>query len=98
MKEVKVTESFLGLDKSVKHCLSKEEAESCPNSNECLPKCEGILVASYFKTEKNYEEAEVLAPKLMEQYNNYKKFVKFPAEFRGIGNFNSSEINYFFIH
>ena len=42
------------------------------------------MVASYFKTEKNYKQAEVLAPKLMEQYNNYKKFVRFPAEFRGI--------------
>ena len=83
MKEVKVTESFLGLDKSKKHCQSKEEAERCPNSNECLPKCEGILVASYFKTINNHE-AEVLAPKLMEQYNNYKKFVRFPAEFKGI--------------
>ena len=72
------------MDKSVKHCQSEEEIKKCLNSNECLPKCEGILVASYFKTEKNYDQAEVLAPKLMEQYNNYKKFVRFPAEFRGI--------------
>ena len=83
VKEVKATESYLGLDKSVKHCQSEKEVESCANTNGCLPKCEGILVASYFKTENNYE-AEVLAPKLMEQYNNYKKFIRFPAELKGM--------------
>jgi len=79
VKEVKVTESYLGLDKSVKGCQSEEEVKKCQNSKECLPKCEGILVASYFKTE-NDVDADVVAPKLMEQYDKYKQFVKFPGE------------------
>ena len=79
-----VTESYLGLDKSERGCQSQLEIKGNPkpNATECLPKCEGVLVASYFKT-KTAVDAAVVAPKLMEQYNNYKQFVEFPGNLRG---------------
>ena len=62
---------------------SNQEQNDCIKSistsfHECLPKCEGVLVTSFFKSE-NTADAEVVAPKLMQQYNKYKKFVKFPG-------------------
>ena len=62
---------------------STQEQNECIESistsfHECLPKCEGVLVTSFFKSE-NTADAEVVAPKLMEQYNEYKKFMKFPG-------------------
>ena len=62
---------------------STQEQNECIESistsfQECLPKCEGVLVTSFFKSENN-ADAEVVAPKLMQQYNEYNKFVKFPA-------------------
>ena len=57
-------------------------ASIIPNSTECLPNCDGVLVTSYFKT-KNENDAEVVAPNLIEQYNKYKKLVKFPPKLEG---------------
>ena len=63
-------------------CSTQEQNECIESKNtsfhECLPKCEGVLVTSFIKSENN-ADAEVVAPKLMEQYNEYKKFVKFPG-------------------
>ena len=50
---------------------------------ECLPPCDGILVTSFIKTE-NMNEAEVVTPELLMQYNNYKQFVSFPGDIAGI--------------
>ena len=35
------------------------------------------------KTE-NLNEAEVVTPELLNQYNNYKQFIPFPEEIKGI--------------
>ena len=48
---------------------------------DCLPECNGVLVTSFVKTE-NDNKAEHVAPKLFEQYNNYKQYVKFPAQIK----------------
>ena len=59
---------------------------------ECLPPCDGILVTSFIKTE-NLNEAEVVTPELLMQYNKYKQFVSFPREIAGI-----DACNYFNIY
>ena len=43
--------------------------------------CDGLLVTSFIKTD-NKEEADVLAPGLFEEYNNYKQAIKFPSEIK----------------
>ena len=45
--------------------------------------CNGVLVTSFFKAE-NKNDAAVVASKLMEQYNKYKKFVEFPRGLEGM--------------
>ena len=53
------------------------------STTKCFPNCDGVLVASFTKTE-NLNNAEYVAPKLFEQYNNYKQFVQFPAKIKSI--------------
>ena len=69
-------------------CSSGEQKTCVENlvsdpSTECLPRCDGILVTSFMKTE-NFNEAEVVTPELLNQYNNYKQFIPFPEEIKGI--------------
>ena len=47
--------------------------------------CDGMHVPSFLKTE-NKDDAEILAPVLLNQYNSYKEFVKFPGELNSIMN------------
>ena len=48
-----------------------------------MQNCEGLLVTSLFKNKKE-ENIEKVLPKLLEQYAEYKKFVKFPVAIKGL--------------
>ena len=66
-------------------CVKDVKAQS---TTKCFPNCDGVLVASFTKTE-NLNNAEYVAPKLFEQYNNYsccteQQFVQFPAKIKSI--------------
>ena len=63
-----------------------------PDFTLCLPKCEGLLITSYLKTENGNN---VVDAKMFKQYNKYKEGVmSFPEQLKGLcvilfGNLNS---------
>ena len=49
VKEIVVTDSYLGLDKNIRGCKGKDEI--LQNKEDSLPLCSGLVVSSYTKSE-----------------------------------------------
>ena len=65
----------------VQDCSKKQEKclkELNYNYSSCLHNCEGLLVTSLMKSDPE-PDLETMLPSLVDQYEKYKKFVKFPV-------------------
>ena len=69
LKEIKVTESYLGFDKEFRGC----QEEQIDDSGSHLPLCSGLVVSSYLKPEitQNYD---TLGPLDVDAYREYMKW------------------------
>ena len=82
LKEIKVTDSFHGLDKKIKGCEDGKQIEE-HKSVENLPPCSGLIVTSYIKSESNQNNLASLNAIDAHAYQNYMKWVEFPPELQG---------------
>ena len=77
VKEIKVTESYLGLDENVREC--KVEDGKLNFSSSSLPLCSGLLVTSYLKAETAKDSGlKSLTNTDITVYDNYMKVLKLP--------------------
>ena len=51
----------------------------------CLPQCSGLLLKSFYKSEKNQDKnLEELIPEEWTSYRDYKKYIEFPTSLAGV--------------
>ena len=75
VKEQKVTESYLGLDLSVREC--KVEGDKLNGSS--LPLCSGLMVTSFLRSEGTKDSGwKSLTNTDISVYDNYMKVLKLP--------------------
>ena len=79
LKEIRVTESYLGLDQNIRGC--HDEKIDKTESKRRLPLCSGLIVSSYFKPEIT-QQLDSLGPLDLEAYHTYKKW-SFPSGMQG---------------
>ena len=77
LKEIRVTESYLKLDKEFRKCQEKEKEDSEIQ----LPLCSGLIVSSYFKPEIT-QNFDTLSPLDIDAYRKYMKW-SFPSGISG---------------
>ena len=54
------------------------------DGSNCLPQCSGLLLTSFYKSEKNHEKnLEELIPAEWNSYRDYKKYIEFPPSLAG---------------
>ena len=78
LKEIRVTESYLGLDKEFRGCQKEEKDESESH----LPLCSGLIVSSYFKPEIT-QQSDSLGSSDLIAYRKYMKW-SFPSGMPGL--------------
>ena len=54
------------------------------DGTKCLPQCSGLVLKSFYKSEKNEEKnLEELIPEEWNSYRDYKKYIEFPHSLAG---------------
>ena len=80
LKEIQVTDSYLGLDQETRGCNHEKESQG----NISLPQCSGLIVSSYYKSDSNKNlDSSSLSPSDLSAYRKYMKWSKFPSEIQG---------------
>ena len=80
VKEIVVTDSYLGLDKTIRGCQRKDELPQ--NKEGHLPLCSGLVASSYTKSEA--QDSKRLSPSLSRAYDNYMQWSKYPPGMKGM--------------
>ena len=77
VKEIRVTESYLGLDLNAREC--KVEDGKLNFSSSSLPLCSGLLVSSFLRAEGTKDSGwKSLTSTDISVYDNYMKVFKLP--------------------
>ena len=79
VKEIVVTDSYLGLDKTIRGCQGKDKI--LQNNEESLPLCSGLVVSSYTKSEA--QDSKRLSSSLIRDYDKYMQWSKYPPGMKG---------------
>ena len=78
LKEIRVTESYLGLDQAIRRCLNERNTNDL-KSMDSLPllPCSGLIVSSFTKSAEDPLE---LSQTEVSAYDKYMKWFEFPLE------------------
>ena len=79
VKEIIVTDSYMGLGKTIRGCQGTDELPQ--NKEESLPLCSGLVVSSYTKSEA--QDSKRLSSSLIRDYDNYMQWSKYPPGMKG---------------
>ena len=78
LKEIRVTESYLGLDQAIRRCLNERNINDLkPMDSLPLLPCSGLIVSSFTKSAEDPLE---LSQTEVSAYDKYMKWFEFPPE------------------